>query len=263
MCYVRSILISLAIISLAACTKSEAGQENRSGCSDLNLRVFNGEQCSVSSSPVVSLTLKGEEGQTVGTCSGTLITRNDVLTAAHCLVSDEVIITAVEVFTNGAVQDAQSAYVHPRYDNLAGSPFDIGIVSVANDFPVAPMALLLSSTVEVGQKATVYGYGLNGEFSQIRDRLDLRAARVEITGVSAGFIQSQADKTNTSVCPGDSGGAMAVVENDRLSLVGVTSLGVLDPSQPCRGTLASAFINMSNAANFNFVFDKVPDAAVR
>lgn len=259
--YVKSILLILSLFALTACTKSGDGEENRSGCSDLNLRVFNGEQCSVSNSPVVSLTLKGLEGETLGTCSGTLITRNDILTAAHCLVSEQGVVAGIEVFTNGIVQDATDAFVHPRYDLTVSSPFDIGVITVANDFPVTPMSILLSKSAEVGQKATVYGYGLNGE--ELQDRFDLRAARVIISSVSAGYIVSEADKTNTSICPGDSGGAITLVENGRTSLVGVTSVGLLDPSNPCQGVEASAFINMSNPASFNFVFDVVPDAAVR
>lgn len=259
--HVKFILLILSLFAVTACTKSGDGEENRAGCSDLNLRIFNGEQCSVSNSPVVSLTLKGSEGETLGTCSGTLVTRNDIVTAAHCLVSDQGVIANVEVFTNGIVQDALSAFVHPRYDLQVGSPFDIGIITVANDFPVSPMSILLSKSAEVGQKATIYGYGLNGE--ELRDRFDLRAARVIISSVSAGFIVSEADKTNTSICPGDSGGAITLVENDRTSLIGVTSIGLLDLSDPCRGVEASAFINMSNPASFNFVFDIVPDAAVR
>jgi hypothetical protein len=49
--------------------------------------IVSGTTCSSANTPVVLLNLRDENGRALGGCSGTIIARRAVLTAAHCLHS--------------------------------------------------------------------------------------------------------------------------------------------------------------------------------
>ena len=81
------------LVSLVACTKggdddddddSSGPRTNACSVLGLNARIINGTECSTSNSPVVELEMVDTFGQ-VALCSGTMITKDDVLFAAHCL----------------------------------------------------------------------------------------------------------------------------------------------------------------------------------
>lgn len=90
--------------------------------------------------------------------SGTLITSNWVLTAAH-VVDDA---SSLE-FTLGSTKlAATNWYAHPDWDGDLGKGYDIGLVELSNDFPDVAPAKRYAGTDEVGKVGTSAGFGMTG-----------------------------------------------------------------------------------------------------
>lgn len=166
-------------------------------------------------------------------CTGSIIEKDLILTAAHCV--DNASPKDIEVnfgFTIGGTNSikykAHSLYLHEKYvhtkellDN------DIAIIRLAKAVPAPylPLDLEESRTLSLqkGDKITALGYG------KIRTGLftgkgTLRSATISIEEFA---IDSQLitlnQKEGTGVCFGDSGGPSFTLKNGKPVLVGVTS----------------------------------------
>ena len=156
----------LAVMLLASCSDDGGSSDNTGRCSAIELtdtpaaKIINGTPCSgLSKSPVVVLLKNMPDGQT-GACSGTMLSPNKVLTAAHCLdgaASIDILFgTATEKFS---FVTASSWNTHPSFSRDTYSD-DIGIVHSPVSLPVPNLPILTSSAPKNGDKVSIFGYGI-------------------------------------------------------------------------------------------------------
>lgn len=174
-------------------------------------------------------------------CTGTLVTKRIVLTAAHCLV-DNPPVGAMEVRLGNDVNSiAVPRYgvarygVHPDFcgtdtEVCKEDIFDYGYLELAEDVAGVQPTLPLTrqedwdEAMQIGGTVTVVGYGLadnGGDITGIKRQVDVAITRFSGTG-----LEFQAGGDGLDSCQGDSGGpAFVTLASGEVLLGGVTSRG--------------------------------------
>ena len=188
-------------------------------------------------------------------CGGTLIDRNSVLTAAHCLESVTapqlrvtVGITSLKEKGQGQARSVVAVARHPRYTSSTISfRYDAAVLTLArpikNIAPARIPATTSNGPEASGRQATVAGWGsttkqpANGEGKDPRYPVRMQEAQVPVVSDAAARRAYGADdyapplmlaagRENKDTCQGDSGGPIFVEKsNGRISQIGITSFG--------------------------------------
>jgi secreted trypsin-like serine protease len=172
-------------------------------------------------------------------CSGTLIAPRTVLTAAHCLHDARAtgVFIGVRPGEDGIVVPVVRAVPHPAfdYDTMA---HDVGIVTLAQDAPVAPLPLLGAERAATltGQELRLVGFGRAGTLDH--GPAVKRVGTAVITALSAQSLRYQARPAST--CFKDSGGP-GLVALDREYVVGITSSSTIRCDSTGLHTRADAY----------------------
>lgn len=147
-------------------------------------------------------------------CTGTALTRDLVLTAAHCVTLP--VPYRVRTYQNGATVEVRQAMRHPGFNmaNYAASraTADIALIKLASPLPaiVVPAGLAAARRVALGETLTVAGFGVTRNGSA--DGLGIpRTAALAVTG-RPGSLQvrlhdpaTRNAKPGLGGCVGDSG----------------------------------------------------------
>ncbi len=145
-------------------------------------------------------------------CSGTVIGPRLVLTAAHCVTGDGLLVN---------VEDRQiavaSARVHPEY-SAEGMDHDIAILVLAENAEVRAMPLSTKEALSEGDRIRFVGFGRVKPGGDTKGR---RAGFVKVDEVDLKQYKTVPDPS--TACGRDSGGA--VMDEDGTRLVGVISAG--------------------------------------
>jgi hypothetical protein len=216
--------------------------------------IANGTSCAnLATTSVVKLILRDGNGQeSSGYCSGTVIDRRAVLTAAHCVGSD---VASILVYQGtGIPMPAASFSAHPSYrqSGNSSSGLDIGVVITAADLDRTPIPLLFSRDATVGEQAVVAGWGKdeNGSSSGL-----LKAGTTAVSAVTSTWIEAANSGTSANVCSGDSGGPMLLSVGGAWAVGGVTS--ATSGGTYCT-TGISYFANLRNGEAQSFIRGLVP-----
>lgn len=191
----------------------------------------------------------------VGGCSGTVLDAVHILTAAHCVISEQGAkatpdqvkvavgtsdVTSAAGIATGVVKDVGVVRTHPRY--TPGEFFDDAAVLTLTtpiDFAtgrVAPLQMAAAGTVvSPGRSVRITGFGITGPGAG--DFGTLRSVNVRsVIGGSAcanaapgAFLCTQG--TNKGACSGDSGGTATVGSGASRRLIGITDIA----DSNCRG----------------------------
>jgi tryptase len=237
-------------------------------------RILNGEKVQVrdteASKSLVLVELLAKDGILAGRCSGTLIGRHTVLTAAHCFDVKTVSkfsrfnILFVNAYSVSPAREARYGLrfvQHPLYNSAGDKAYnnDIAVAFFEGPLPASakPATIETDSTKDFGSaNVMVYGYGFTKNargsenentdaFSGVLYRAEMKVDSDYLALPNIYFLVS----TNAShVCTGDSGGPQFATRNGVTKQIGVNSTvmgGHRLPhhSQDCSGTSSATKVS--------------------
>jgi secreted trypsin-like serine protease len=217
---------------------------------ELDPQIVGGEPVPNGDFPFVASLGDVREGATVygrHYCGASLIDRNSVLTAAHCVQGTPKSPLRVTVGrtvlsgSGGQTRRVSRIVIHPRFSNVK---YDAAVLTLRNPVLGIPALRLAGASQDAlekpGRLATVAGWGNtikqpprghNG--SNFPDRM--RVARVPIVSDArakdvygpsfVGALMVAAGKEGKDACSGDSGGPMFARQDDKRYQIGITSFG--------------------------------------
>ena len=257
---IKQTILTLGITALIGCGGGGGGDT----CGTINGKVTGGDTCSTDGTAVVAIVpviSDGERLRAIGVCTGTVVTSDDILTAAHCIT--EPIKAGAERFvvvTGEGTYSVVRVQVNPLYRGV-GSAFDTAMITVDQDMGIPAVPINVSDVVAEGEEITVYGYGKDEEGQTLIDlgRAAFRSGRMIVGAVVAGIFGASFDDSGSAICQGDSGGPVIQVLNGTPSIVGVTSFTV----QGCVEGSVSGFVSMQVRGNAEFARNYAGDVQFR
>jgi len=181
-------------------------------------------------------------------CSGTFVSANTMITAAHCVEADPVV---------AGVKAVKRILPKPYLDlddeksiraTFRKSSFDVMVVVFDRDIARAT-SKLAAQPIPMDAKAQIVGFGCNAAEDKPEGFINMsggrtkRVADVTISLADDGVLAIQ--EQPVAACPGDSGGPLF---NSAGELAGVTSVG---------NTAVSVWADVKSAANQKFLGDAV------
>jgi secreted trypsin-like serine protease len=176
------------------------------------------------------VTILGSRGSS---CTGTLIARDIILTAAHCIAPDVTTKMVDYKSQPPRLLDIKRVAVHPQFDPQSvfahRATADVGLLQLAAPLAVQPFriggALM---PINVGQRLTVVGMGV-ATVGDGRSGGMARAASLAVTG-QPGTLQIRLIDPSTNnaraglgACTGDSGAPAMLDSSSGAVIVGVVS----------------------------------------
>jgi trypsin len=236
-------------------------------------KVINGETCArIQTAAIVRIAafVETSEGTVpVPVCTGTAISANKVLTAAHCVSISEIEgnrISGFGIITGEAgevsVKQARSSSTPPGLNSINGQLVqDAALLIFDQPLGLATLPLLTSQPPGIGETGYVYGYGKRNEGTTIGEGDDfftLEAGAMTIESVNADYVTVLFDGRGTNVCNGDSGGPLIVLRNGTPGIVGIVSQGTVEG---CRAGDNTFFTNIQNSGVESWLAATATDAA--
>lgn len=159
-------------------------------------------------------------------CTGTVITRRVVITAAHCVAGSKQIAVAYHEDGQPVLQLATGVATNPGFSKNARVSVDVALLRLQEPLPArfSPVRIDAGQAAQtVGDRLTIAGFGLSEE-KNVKSAGTLRTADVALLPrIYPRFLRIGLDEdlARLAICKGDSGGPVfAHVEGERV-LAGV------------------------------------------
>nr|XP_037273442.1 trypsin, alkaline A-like [Rhipicephalus microplus] len=226
---------------------------NRKDCgvSEHTGRVFNGKIIERPQIPwIVQIVSPIQGTKHDAACGGSIITRNVVLTAAHCLTGSP--INEVQIYYNstktrsGPINYGESLYVHPSFNKKTAIKYDIALVKVREYFKfdrfVRPVCLA-KHNIYLGHTPLLSGgwgiiddrnpptFAENLLYTMVRAMSASKCKKIlkRFRGAGVGGVDDKLmtclEGYNGTLCGSDSGGPITLRRKGHSMQVGVLSLG--------------------------------------
>lgn len=230
----NALLLVASIFAVAACAPTTNSQNEIQTSAD-QAGIIGGDKVSASSN-IGRSTVGIYESKIGYICTGTLIAKNLVLTAAHCVDPKA---KNLEIYFTPEIKGAKpeqrrtvnTAIVHDKYktDVAAKESNDIAILRFDGEAPagyeVAPM-LFDQGYLYNNRNTIVAGYGLNFATIIKKGAGVLRTTRLPIDDVNYSATEVLLGQSvRKGICSGDSGGPAYLEINGQLYVWGVASRG--------------------------------------
>jgi hypothetical protein len=203
---------------------------------------------------VVALVANADQGQAL--CTGTLITEDSVLTAAHCVDENPsalmiVFSLRVQGADPSAVREVTSFVQNPLWgQNSPQGRGDLAVLHFEGGLPIGYQPVTLATAdleITAGLDVMMLGYGVTDGVAQTGAGV-LRETETSVIDI-ASATEAVTDGQKTSVCFGDSGGPAFSQEGGQWVQWGVAS-SVLDQacSQASIHTEVASYLSWIQAA---------------
>ncbi|HQH28743.1 MAG TPA: trypsin-like serine protease [Oligoflexia bacterium] len=268
-----ALFCALCVLGLSACSGDDDDEDSdddiiftQDACSAIGLKIANGTACTLgdtpAASPIVRLSIITAGGG-LGTCTGTVIDSNIVLTAAHCFM-DGFVGVQVDTFTGSF--GVNQVVVHPQFD---ASDYELGgvlhndaaLVFTDQGMGVATAPLLYSRAPILGEEAIVAGFG---ETFPGSDTGQIYAGNAVVSGLTTQHVVIDYTREQSHPCAGDSGGPLLLNVGGAQTISGIVSQS--DPSVEidniCRPGDETLYTNVQDPAIFGFIQQYAPNASV-
>ena len=213
--------------------------------------IVNGTNCDEANHPVVPMLFYGFDFN-VYLCTGTFITKNTVLTAAHCINNSLLGF----VYYNNEYYKTDGGFYHASFFTSVSHPNDIAVVYLEENVDVTPVPIIVSRFASIGERIQIMGYGLTeDDFTNIdkaKNSIELVGGEMDVTSsLSTGFY-GESILTNQTTCSGDSGGPAFATVSGVKGILGITSSGDCET--------ITFFVAPQSTSNLDFLNETVPDA---
>ena len=225
--------LTLVILIFSAAMLSSCGEKKGDFlASELELsNIVNGKSATKknkSALSVVAIIAEKEEGQSL--CTGTIISPDIILTAAHCLddISPHLRIVfnfKIQKVKDKELREADRFIQHPHWGrHIKSGEGDIALIHFKGGLPEGYSPVLLASKslkLKTGQKVSMLGYGVtDGQLDKGAGKLRETNSTILEQRSSTEYIT---DGEKSSVCFGDSGGPSFIKINDDIVQWGIAS----------------------------------------
>jgi trypsin len=224
----------------------------------LNPRIISGTACAETNSPVAKVLIVNQDNSQ-GLCTGTFLSANKVLTAAHCFLGKSVRFVFVEL--NGESSLASSVVVHPQAAIvLEGSvpkvANDVAIITLSANRAVNTLPILVSATIKRNDVFSIYGYGLD----EAGNLQVLRSGQSKASSVNDQHITAKFENVGSNSCNGDSGGpALLTILKDGVAQSGIVGLVSSGSNPSCLSGDESVYAHVASSIMLDFIQDQVPE----
>ncbi len=161
-----------------------------------------------------------------GTCTGTVIGPNHIVTAAHCIRSTR--LPDIHTPLDQRTLVALGAQVHPQWGKVPNFGFDVAVLtfkdetsSVVNEV-ISPVSVGNSANINADKDVILAGYGVVDHAGSSENHLYQVQTKIRVVDPEAVTFDIVSG-SGKGPCYGDSGGPAYIDEEGVLQVIGVTS----------------------------------------